>query len=211
VPIAASGATVLPRLALNVGLTKKIGLPEYGSLAASCHVEVETENLLQGDLAAFQDRAKQIFAACRQAVNDELARQQPANRETGPRSPSNGNGSNGSRPAPANGRTSSRQSGNGHGATTKQLDYAEQLAKQIRGVGKRGLEQLAQKMFGKPQGRRDRRRPGPQRSGNMIAEAFDRTAADLSGMDASGRRVKNRLTSGAISRPAGSLPGSNAR
>jgi hypothetical protein len=132
---------------LNVGLTKKIGLPDYGSLSATCHVELETENVLQGDLAAFHERVQRIFAACRQAVNDELARQQPASRETGPRSPANGNGS---KPAPANGRTSSRQNGNGHGATTKQLDYAEQLAKQIRGVGKRGLEQLAQKMFGKP-------------------------------------------------------------
>jgi hypothetical protein len=139
---------------LNVGLTKKIGLPEYGSLSATCQVELDTENLLQGDLAAFHDRVKQIFAACRQAVNDELARQQPAIRETGPRSSADGSG-NGSKPASATGRTSNPQNGNrpnsnGFGATTKQLDYVEQLAKQIRGVGKRGLEQLAQKMFGKP-------------------------------------------------------------
>ena len=42
-------------LRLNVGLSKKLGLPDYGSLGASCHVEVELEStLLQSDLDAFQ-------------------------------------------------------------------------------------------------------------------------------------------------------------
>ncbi|MGH7134316.1 MAG: hypothetical protein ACREHD_01165 [Pirellulales bacterium] len=134
-------------LTLNVGLTKKIGLPDYGSLGASCHVAVELDqSLLQTDLDGFHERVQQAFTACRQAVNDELARQQPANREDGPRAEPNGNGK---RPE-ANGRSSGRQTNNGHRATAKQLDYAEQLAKQVRGLGKRGLEQLAQKMYGKP-------------------------------------------------------------
>jgi hypothetical protein len=38
-------------LKLNVSLSKKIGLPDYGSLGASCHVEVELDgSLLEGDL-----------------------------------------------------------------------------------------------------------------------------------------------------------------
>src|SRR5687767_219737 len=41
-------------LTLNVGLTKKMGLPDYGSLGASCHVEVELDgSLLQCDLDGF--------------------------------------------------------------------------------------------------------------------------------------------------------------
>jgi hypothetical protein len=69
-------------LKLNVGLSKKIGQPDYGSLGASCHVEVELDgSLLQADLEGFQERAMRAFAACRQAVTDELARHQSGERD----------------------------------------------------------------------------------------------------------------------------------
>jgi hypothetical protein len=61
-------------LKLNVGLSKKIGQPNYGSVGASCHLELELESsLLQRDADAFQQRVRQAFSACRQAVDAELA------------------------------------------------------------------------------------------------------------------------------------------
>jgi hypothetical protein len=90
-------------LKLNVGLTKKIGLPDFGSLGASCHVEVELDNsLLQSDLDGFHRHVRNAFVACRQAVGDELARHHAATADPA----SNGNGHAprvASRAAPAHG------------------------------------------------------------------------------------------------------------
>jgi len=70
-------------LTVNVGLSKKVGLPDYGSLGASCHVEVELDgSLVFSDLDAFQQKVKQAFVACSQAVSDELYRQQSAGSST---------------------------------------------------------------------------------------------------------------------------------
>jgi hypothetical protein len=65
-------------LTLNVGLSKKIGLPDYGSLGVSCNVQVELDSmLLQSDLDGFHEKVKRAYIACHQAVSDELHRQQP--------------------------------------------------------------------------------------------------------------------------------------
>jgi hypothetical protein len=66
-------------LKLTVGLARKVGQPNYGSLGASCGVEVELENsLLGGNPDAFRARVRDAFVACRRAVDDELERLQAA-------------------------------------------------------------------------------------------------------------------------------------
>jgi hypothetical protein len=64
-------------LRLNVGVSRKLGLPEYSSAGASCNLELELpEGLLQTDLNEFQHRVRDAYVAAHQAVNDELARLQ---------------------------------------------------------------------------------------------------------------------------------------
>jgi hypothetical protein len=64
-------------LKLNVGVSKKVGLPEYSSAGATCNIEVELDSrLLESDLDGFHARVRDAYVACQQAVNDELARLQ---------------------------------------------------------------------------------------------------------------------------------------
>src|ERR1700677_5230703 len=88
---------------VSVGLSKKLGLPDYGSLGASCNVEFELEgSLLQNDVEKFQQHVRRAYQACAQAVNEELHR-------------SNGHATNGTAPLGGHGHVTN---GNGPPKTT---------------------------------------------------------------------------------------------
>src|SRR5438128_2450368 len=104
----------------SVSVSKKIGLPDYGSLGASCSVQFEVDpSTLQKDPAAFQQAIRNAYVAVAQAVEDELSRHSEGvchadhTRITQ------------KSPAPTT------QTTNGHQASDKQLGYARQLAQQI--------------------------------------------------------------------------------
>ncbi len=63
-------------MTVKVGLAKKVGQPDFGSLGASCDIALELDgSLLFQDLEGFQEKIRAAYVACRQAVNDELANQ----------------------------------------------------------------------------------------------------------------------------------------
>lgn len=125
-------------LKVNVGLAKKLGQPDYGSLGASCHVEVELDSqLLFQDLEGFQYRVRQAYLACAQAVNEELERSQatPATHETllpavdGQTCQGNGHGGhygNGRAPATSKRRDQPRR------ATAAQVHALEAIADRLQ-------------------------------------------------------------------------------
>ncbi len=62
---------------LNVGVSRKLSLPDYGSVGASCNLELELESsLLERDLEAFHAQIRGAYVAAHQSVHDELARLQ---------------------------------------------------------------------------------------------------------------------------------------
>jgi hypothetical protein len=148
-------------LRLNVGLTKKVGLPAFGSIGATCHVEVELDANLLHDPENFQRHVRHAFSVCTQAVADELSRQtasQSATPETNaapPVPPASAPISTPAAPVPTprvhgHGNGNGSSNGNGHQASAKQLEYVSQLARQIKGLGVRRLEAITVRMFNKP-------------------------------------------------------------
>ena len=110
---------------VSIGLSKKVGLPDYGSLGASCNVEVELDGaLLQTDVEKFQQHVKRAYQACAQAVNEELARSHGPSTNGNGAPPANGQSANGNGHPTSNGNghattngNSQNTNGNGHAAT----------------------------------------------------------------------------------------------
>ena len=124
-------------LTLNVGLSRKVGLPHYGSLGASCNVQVELEaSLLQCDLESFHRHVRSAYAACAQAVKEELARHQHPDDETHSLAPATSgntagdNGKNG-KSSPARPATQSQVRAIHSLAQRQGVDVAQMLCEQF--------------------------------------------------------------------------------
>jgi hypothetical protein len=155
-------------LTLHVGISKKHGLPDYGSVGAICNLTVELDaSLLTQDLDGFRRHVHNAYAACARAVNEELARHKPNSSAAG-----NGRGGGRLRTSPGDDPAGHDSRGNGKGqraaaggngrgpgnesqetgprASESQLRYVNRLARGIGGLGPQGAETLSVPMFGKP-------------------------------------------------------------
>jgi hypothetical protein len=59
--------TFIMEVTLSLGLQKKVGLPDYGSLGASCHVEFNP-SILEIDLNGFHHKIAGAVASCRRRI-----------------------------------------------------------------------------------------------------------------------------------------------
>jgi hypothetical protein len=145
-------------LKVNVGLSKKLGLPNYGSAGASCSVEFELDSgQLVQDLDGFHRNIRNAYGACRQAVQEELSRQlnpdpQEAEAQEDEAGEENSAAAESSNPAAAGSTTTPATLGLVHAsplASQRQLNYVHYLAHGLSGMTPRRLEILSATLCGK--------------------------------------------------------------
>ena len=125
-------------LKLNVGLSKKIGQPDFGSLGASCSVELELDShTLARNPALLQQQAQQAFASCAQAVESELARHCSPNGQAGG---SHAPGQNGAANGHTNGHTTNGHHQNGHRKPNGRQATASQVKAIVAIAGRQRLD-----------------------------------------------------------------------
>jgi len=155
-------------LKLNIGFNRKIGEANYGSRGASVNLEIEVESGVVREPDKLQAKIGYLFELAKASVDAQLngvsQPQQPApatgNSGNGAyanasansgQSNANGNGNgHSSHTNGTSGTSGNGTNGNGHRASDKQINFATQLAKGIRGLGTRRLDSLTGRMFGKP-------------------------------------------------------------
>ena len=111
-------------LKLNVGLTKKIGEPNYGSRGASVNVELELDGGLVNEPGRLQERIRQLFGVVRASLAEELNGngQRSSDRTQTPQPQPNGNAQ----------RSDNGQKAQPRPATQSQVRAIAAIAKRLR-------------------------------------------------------------------------------
>lgn len=124
---------------LNLGISKKIGLPDYGSAGSTCNLEIELDLSSLERPEEFHRRVREAYAACRSAVEDEL-RNHRANASQKPTTVPTTEYRNSTPPE----RNVSR-----FPASAKQMEFVVKLSKRIKGLSEQKLDEYCRQTFGK--------------------------------------------------------------
>ena len=139
---------------VNVGLTKKLGLPNYGSAGASCNLEFELDTgQILDNAEGFQRHVHNAYEACRKAVMTELSHQLQPDSLSPAAVLKPGISTSESLEPPAEGSiTTPATLGIVHAsplASQRQINYVHHLAHGIPGLTPRRLEILSATVCGK--------------------------------------------------------------
>jgi len=120
-------------LRLNIGLSKKVGLPDFGSLGASANLELELDSGAVSDPDRLRQQVRYLFGLAKASVEEELSQQQATLPHTPPNghSPAASNNGGAQSHPPANGHRHTGRT-NGRAATASQVRAIKTIASRQR-------------------------------------------------------------------------------
>jgi hypothetical protein len=129
---------------INVGVNKKIGLPDYGSAGSHCNIEIEADNSILDNADQFLQRVKDAYEVARQSVEEELSHHRV------------GNGTSQHKQEPVQKqeyrqeyRNDNASTSTGYIASAKQQQFIASLVKGVKGLDWRKLDKYCDTKFGK--------------------------------------------------------------
>ena len=139
---------------INVGVNKKVGLPDYGSAGSHCNIELEMDFSVIQNPEEFHKRVQYAYQLCRESVEGELA----FYRSSDQRERVVGNGAVAPiavQRATLTPKTEYRNSPpperneNRFPISSKQLNFIAQLTKAVKGLSAQKLDDYCQRTFGR--------------------------------------------------------------
>jgi hypothetical protein len=127
---------------INVGVSKKIGLPDYGSVGSHCNIEIEADNSILDNAEQFLRRVKDAYEVARQSVEEELL-----HHRTGDTTQSRADSTQQKEYRNDNSRSDNNSTGN-RIASSKQQNFIASLVKAIKGLDWRMLDRYCNSKWG---------------------------------------------------------------
>jgi len=146
---------IIMTIKINIGVNKKIGLPDYGSAGGHCNIEIEADNSILDNASQFLQRVKDAYELARQSVEEELAHHRQDKDRHG-NATSNGGSQSRSpsqfdkEPAPRQEyRSNPNSGGSSYNASPKQQQFIAGLVKGVKGLDWHKLDKYCDTKFGK--------------------------------------------------------------
>ena len=135
---------------INVGVNKKIGLPDYGSAGSHCNIEIEADNSILDNADQFLLRVQEAYAVARQSVEEELSHHRPGANASPSRAEPQQQRQEHRQEYQRNDNTRSDNSsgGNRYIASAKQQNFIASLVKGIKGLNWQTLDKYCNSKWG---------------------------------------------------------------
>ena len=133
---------------INIGVNKKIGLPEYGSAGSHCNIEIEADNSILDNANGFLQRVRDAYELARLSIEEELSHHRPGNATSNGASQSRRTEQFDKEPRQEY-RSNTNSTGSSYAASPKQQQFIAGLVKGVKGLDWHKLDRYCDGKFGK--------------------------------------------------------------